>query len=65
MSDDASGFVECEERKKESVSIQCRSPIFVILPIESCNVNIKQKSSVNQRRVRGVLVVGLQKPSAE
>ena len=31
----------------------------------SCNVKIRQKSSLDQTRVKGVLVVGLQNPSAK
>ena len=65
MPDVASGFVECEECTEESVSIQYRSSIFVIRPIKSCNVMIKQKSSLNQTRVKRVLMFGLQKPSAK
>ena len=61
MPDVAPGFVECEECTKESVSIQYQSRIFVIRRIKSCNVKIKQKSSLNQTRVKGVLVIGLQK----
>ena len=65
MPDVASGCFECEECRKEFVSIQYRSSIYVICPIKSCNVKIKQKSSLKQTRVKEVLVVGLQKPSAE
>ena len=54
-----------EEWLKESVSIQCLSLILVILPAKSWSVKIKQKSSLSQTSVKGVLVVGLQKPSAK
>ena len=54
-----------EEWMKESVSIQYLSLILVILPTMSWSVKIKQKSSLNQTSVKGVLVVGSQKPSAK
>ena len=54
-----------EEWIKESVSMQYLSLISVILPTKSWSVKIRQKSSLNQTRVKGVLVVGLQKPSAK
>ena len=59
------GFCGCGECTKESVSIQYQSSLFGIRPIMSCNVNIKLKSSLNQTKVKGVLVVGSQKPSAK
>ena len=65
MPDVASGFVECEECTEESVSIQYRSSILIICPKKPCNVTIKQKSSLNQTRVKRDLVVGLQNPSAK
>ena len=61
MPDVASSFVECEECTKNLFQSNIRSSIFVIRPIKSCNVKIKQKSLLNQTKVKGVLVVGLQK----
>ena len=58
-------FIGCGECTKESVSIQYLSSILVIRPIKSCRVKIRQYSSLNQTRVKGVFVVGLQKPSAK
>ena len=54
-----------EEWMKESASIQYLSLTLVILPTKSFSVKIKQKSSLNQTIVKGVLVVGLQKPSTK
>ena len=52
-----------EDSMKLSVSIQYRSLILVILPMSSCNRNIRQNFSSNHVNVYGVLVVGLQNPS--
>ena len=54
-----------EEWIKESVSIQYLSLILVIQPTKSWSLKIRQKSSLNQTSVKGVLAVGLQKPSAK
>ena len=58
-------FDGCEECTKEFNSIQNQYTISVIRPIKSCNVNIRQKPSLNQTRVKGVFEVGLQKTSAK
>ena len=67
IQEEVSDFFGSEEWKKksESVSIQYLSLILVILPTKSCNVKIKQKMSLNQTSVKGVLLGGLQKPSAK
>ena len=65
MPEAASGFIECEKVYKRV----CFNPIGILdfghWSKKSCNVKIKQKSSLKQTRVKGVLVVGLQKPSAK
>ena len=49
-----------EDSIKLLVSIQYRSLILVILPMNSCYRNMRQNFSSNHINVYGVLVVGLQ-----